>query len=147
MYCHSLGPKLGCNNKAWYKKVNQNIAGPLISQTPRGGDELATAHQLDLSAREGRTGEGWEQVLVGGDQWSGGYCTDLGYVVRLPNLGRDIPRLSAQLEAMDCLHIHPGGRAGGACWVFDPATRLLRLDPEITDKVGIERNSNARTVR
>ena len=109
-------------------------AGGQIGTTPRGGDELAAAGQFDQAEREGRAGEGWTSLFAGGEEWAPLYCTDLGYVHRPHNLGGNTPTLGEFLEGYDCVHIHPV-KPGEPCWVYDPATGLITLDPNLTDEV------------
>ena len=110
--------------------------GPLISTCPRGGDELTTSRLFDQANREGRGGEGVGQLLNRGDQWGVCYNTDLGYVERGRNLGRDIPRLPDILQGMDCLHLYPS-RPGSGCFQYDMVSDRVTFRTDIMDEVKI----------
>ena len=53
--------------------------GPQIGCTPRGGDELSAARQLDQWARSGQFGEAFTSLFVGGRNWTMAYNVDLGF--------------------------------------------------------------------
>ena len=105
----------------------------MISTCPRGGDELATASQIDQARRENRQ-TSITRLLEGGNNWAVGLNTDMGYARRQANLGNAIPTLAEQIQELDALHIHPV-RAGEPCYVYDSATDTVRLDQRITDDV------------
>lgn len=73
-------------------------------------------------------------MLNGGEQWGVCYNTDLGYVERGRNLGRDLPRLPDILHGMDSLHLYPS-RPGGACFQYNVATDRLILRTDVLDEV------------
>jgi len=108
--------------------------GPLISTCPRGGDELTTSRLLDQAIREGRGGEGIGQLLAGGEEWGVCYNTDLGYVERGRNLGRELQRLPDILSEMDCLHLFPS-RPGKPCFQYNMATDRVTLRTDVVDEV------------
>ena len=105
----------------------------MISTCPRGGDELATASQLDQARRENRQ-TSITRLLEGGNNWAVGLNTDMGYARRQANLRNAIPTLAEQIQDSDALHIHPV-RPGEPCYVYDSATDTVRLDARITDDV------------
>ena len=49
--------------------------------------------------------------------------------------GGNTPTLGEFLEQYDCVHIHPV-KLGEPCWVYDPATGLITLHPNLSDEVG-----------
>ena len=53
--------------------------GPQIGCTPRGGDELSAARQLDQWTRSGQFGEGFTSLIVGGRNWTMAYNVDMGF--------------------------------------------------------------------
>ena len=94
---------------------------------------MATAAQIDQARRENRD-TSILRLLEGGNNWAVGLNTDMGYARRQANLGNGIPTLAEQILDFDALHIHPI-RPGEPCYVYDPATDTVRLDPRITDDV------------
>ena len=89
---------------------------------------------LDQAIIEGRGGEGIGQLLAGGEEWGVCYNTDLGYVERGRNLGRELQRLPDILSEMDCLHLFPS-RPGKPCFQYNMATDRVTLRTDVVDEV------------
>ena len=106
--------------------------GPQIGCTPRGGDELSLARQLDQSSRDGTFGSGFTSLFVGGRDWTMGYNVDLGYRKKRFNLGGSIDTVDEVCARYGVPILSPL-REGDPAWIYDASTDTMHQDDSITD--------------
>ena len=98
--------------------------GPQIGCTPRGGDELSLARQLDQSSRDGTFGSGFTSLFVGGRDWTMGYNVDLGYRKKRFNLGGSIDTVDEVCARYGVPILSPL-REGDPAWIYDASTDTM----------------------